>query len=133
MISSKRQALTLRTKRTTMNKIFYLATCDTCKRIMAETGTEGFTLQDIKTNHISQEELRLIKEKVGSYEALLNKRAIKFREQGWKKKLLSDEQMGELILTEYTFLRRPIYVIDGTPYVGNSKKNVAEIKAALNE
>lgn len=116
-----------------MNKIFYLATCDTCKRIMTETGTEGFELQDIKTKHISREELDEIKKHEGSYEALLNKRAIKFNEQGWNKKLLSDEQMGELILTEYTFLRRPLYVINGKPFVGNSKKNVAAIKSALSE
>lgn len=100
---------------------------------MNETGTDGFELQDIKQKHISKEELESIKKKQGSYESLLNKRAIKFREQGWNKKLLTDDQMGELILTEYTFLRRPIYLINGSPYVGNSKKNVADIKAALNE
>ena len=100
---------------------------------MNETGTDGFELQDIKQKQISKEELEEINKKHGSFESLLNKRAIKFREQGWNKKLLSDDQMGELILTEYTFLRRPIYIIDGDAYVGNSKKNVAEIKAALSE
>ena len=100
---------------------------------MTETGTEGFELQDIKQKHISAEELKMLKTQTGSYESLLNKRAIKFREQGWNKKLLSDDQMGELILTEYTFLRRPIYLINGLAHIGNSKKNVDSIKAALSE
>ncbi|HAQ70180.1 hypothetical protein N9A49_01725 [Salibacteraceae bacterium] len=116
-----------------MNKIYYLATCDTCKRIMKETGTDGFELQDIKQEHISKEELDKIKAQEGSYEAIFNKRAIKFREQGWNKKLLTDDQLGELILTEYTFLRRPIYMIKEKAFIGNSKKNVSEIKAALSE
>ena len=52
---------------------------------------------------------------------------------GWNKKLLTDDQLGELILTEYTFLRRPIYMIKEKAFIGNSKKNVSEIKAALSE
>ena len=32
-----------------MKRIFYLSTCDTCKRILSSWNTDGIELQDIKT------------------------------------------------------------------------------------
>ena len=40
-----------------MNKIYYLSTCDTCKRIITELQLKekGFVFQDIKTEKIAFE------------------------------------------------------------------------------
>ena len=49
-----------------MNKIFYLSTCDTCKRILKEVQpNESIDLQDIKKLHITAAELDAINEMVG--------------------------------------------------------------------
>ena len=46
-----------------MKKIYHLATCTTCQRILKDLGAEekGFTLQDIKTEHITPEQLDALK------------------------------------------------------------------------
>jgi len=86
---------------------------------------DGFDLQDIKTNNISAEELDAIKEKVGSYEALFSRRAMKYRSMGLGKKTLSESDYRQLMLDEYTFLKRPFVLIDDQIFIGNSKKVVA--------
>lgn len=115
-----------------MNKIFHLSTCNTCQRIIGELNNgEGFELQDIKTTHISAEELDSLKEQAGSYESLFNKRAMKYRSMGLNEQDLSEEDFRQHILNEYTFLKRPVVIIDGEAFIGNAKKTVAAAKAKL--
>ena len=71
-----------------------------------------FELIDIKSTNIDSKTLNFLKEKVGSYEALFSKRAIKYKTLGLKDKNLSDEAFRQLIMDEYTFLKRPV-LIDG--------------------
>jgi arsenate reductase len=75
-------------------------------------GLDEFELIDIKSNNIDAVTLDSIKEKLGSYEALFSKRAIKYKTLGLKDKNLSDQEFRQLILDEYTFLKRPV-LIDG--------------------
>ncbi|MFM7681252.1 MAG: arsenate reductase family protein [Bacteroidota bacterium] len=96
-----------------MKRIYYLSSCDTCRRMMKEFNRlDEFELIDIKSTHIDTETLEFLKEKVGSYEALFSKRAIKYKTLGLKEKNLSDQEIKQLILDEYTFLKRPV-LIDG--------------------
>ena len=96
-----------------MNKVFYLSTCDTCKRIIDELGLKEkqFQLQDIKTEKITSAQLEALKEKAGSYEALFSKIARKYKELKLNEKKLTEEEMKKLILEEYTFLKRPVILI----------------------
>jgi len=81
--------------------------------MMKEFNTlDEFELIDIKSTHIDAKTLDFLKEKTGSYEALFSKRAIKYKTLGLKDKPLKDEDFRELILDEYTFLKRPV-LIDG--------------------
>ena len=100
---------------------------------MSETGTDGFEVIDVKEQIISGSDLDTAKEKVGSYEDLFNKRAIKYRQQGWNEKELTDSDFKELILKEYTFMKRPLYFIDDEVFAGNAKKTIEAIKANLSE
>lgn len=100
---------------------------------MRETGTEGFEIQDIKTNKISPVDLDFMKGQVGSYEALFSKRALKYKELGLKDKNLSEKDFRNFILDEYTFLKRPVYVIGEDVFAGNDKKTIDRIKARLRE
>ena len=77
---------------------------------------DEFELIDIKSNNIDANTLDFLKEKVGSYEALFSKRAIKYKTLGIKDKHLSDEELRQFILDEYTFLKRPV-LIDGDKVV----------------
>ncbi len=117
-----------------MKKIYYLSTCSTCNRIMKELGiTENdFVLQDIKKEPITPEQLDEMKEAAGSYEALFSRRAMKYKSMGLKDKTLTEKDYKRLILDEYTFLKRPVIVIDDQYFVGNSKKVVNEAQKMYN-
>lgn len=118
-----------------MNKIFYLSTCDTCKRILKEVQpNDSIALQDIKKIHISSEELEAIHRIVGgSYEDLMNKRARIYKSEGLKDKNLSEEAIRGWILKEYSMLKRPLAIIDGEVFAGNSKVTVANLKSKLSK
>lgn len=115
-----------------MNKIFYLHTCSTCQRILNDTGTKDFELQDIKTKNVCEEELDFMAEKLGSYDALFSRRALKYKELGLKDMHLSERDFRRLILNEYTFLKRPVYVIRNEVFAGNDAKTLANIKSRIN-
>ncbi len=115
-----------------MPKIYHLSTCTTCKKVIAALNNgEGFELQDIKTNNVSAEQLDALKEVVGSYEGLFSRRAMKYRSMGLGDKELSEADYRQLILDEYTFLKRPVVVIGDQVFTGSSKKSVEGALAAL--
>ena len=112
-----------------MRKTFYLSTCDTCKRILKEVVCVKHTeKQDIKQIMYTATELDAMKTMIGTYEGLVNKRARKYKEQNIKAQNLSDAQYRELILSDYTFLKRPVIVYDEYIFVGNAKKDVEAAK-----
>lgn len=115
-----------------MRKIYHLSTCNTCQKIIAELNNgQGFELQDIKTEKITPEQLDFMKEKTGSYEALFSRKALKFRGMGLHQKQLSEQDYRNLILEEYTFLKRPVIIMDDDIFVGNAKKTVEAAKGRL--
>ncbi len=116
-----------------MRKIHHLSTCDTNQRIIKELGLKekDFEFQDIKADNISAEELDVAKEKIGSYEALFSKRAMKFRSMGLNEMNLTEADYRKYILQEYTFLKRPFIWIGDEVFVGNAKKTVEAAKTAL--
>ena len=112
-----------------MRKVFHLSTCSTCQKILKETNAPSVcTLQDIKTQAIGAEDLDWLASKVGSYEALFSRKALKYRAMGLHEKELSEKDYRDLILQEYTFLKRPVIVVDEHVFVGNLKKTVEEAK-----
>ena len=114
------------------NKIYYLSTCSTCLRIMNELGLdETFEQQDIKLENINEADLDAIAKQVGSYEALFSKRAMKYKSMGLKDKNLSEQDFKQLMLEEYTFLKRPFIIVDGEAFIGNAKKTVEAVKIKL--
>ncbi len=115
-----------------MKKVYYLSTCDTCKRIIKELGIgDEFEYQDIKFDKITSEQIDEMKSMAGSFEALFSRVARKYKELGLKEKSLTEEDYKNYILEEYTFLKRPVFLIDGEIFIGNSKKNVEAVRVKL--
>ncbi|WP_224484165.1 arsenate reductase family protein [Robertkochia aurantiaca] len=115
-----------------MKKFYYLRTCDTCSRIMKELELpQEVELREIKSDPVTSEELQQMHDLTKSYEALFNKRARLYRERNLKEKNLEETDYKNLILEEYTFLKRPVLIIDDQIFVGNSKKTVAAARQAL--
>ena len=116
-----------------MKKIFHLSTCDTCQRILKELEPHiDFKLQDIKTEAITPDQLENMAELAGNYESLFSKRARLYKERNLKEQKLTEADYKALILEHYTFLKRPVIVMDKDIFVGNSKALVAAAKAKIN-
>lgn len=112
-----------------MQTLFYLSTCDTCKRIMKNLDLpNSIYLQDIKKEPITPDQLESMFTITGSYEKLFNKRAQLYRKRELNKKQLREEDYKDLLLEHYTFLKRPV-LVDGTHiFIGNNKANIAELE-----
>ena len=115
-----------------MKKIYYLKTCSTCKKILDDLNLDGVELINIKEESILEKDLDFAAESLGSYEGLFSRRAMKYRSLGLNEKTLSEKDMKEWILKEYTFLKRPMAIIDKEVFVGSTKKVVEALKNKLN-
>jgi arsenate reductase len=115
------------------NKIYYLSTCSTCKRIMTDLDitAENCTLQDIKTEKITAKQLDEMKALAGSYEALFSRRSMQYAAMGLKDKEITEKEYRQLILDEYTFLKRPVAVVGKEIFVGNTKAVVEALKEKI--
>jgi arsenate reductase-like glutaredoxin family protein len=114
-----------------MRKIYYLKTCDTCRRILKSINTEGFILQEIKTEPITVAQLEEMHTLTNSYEALFSKRSKKYSAMDLKNQALTEKDYKQLILDEYTFLKRPVIIVDKEIFVGNAKKTIEALKLFL--
>lgn len=114
-----------------MKKVYFLQTCDTCRRILKEVSLEGFEKQEVKTIPITVAQLEKMRSMTDSYESLFNKRAKLYKEMDLKNQTLSEADYKQYILDEYTFLKRPVFIVEDEIFIGNSKKVVASLKARI--
>ena len=94
---------------------------------------DDFKYHDLKDNPIDKKTLKFVRKKVDSYEDLLNRRSRTYQSMGLKNKDLSEQELEDYILQEYTFIKRPIFIDDELVFIGNSKKIVEELKLHLGE
>ncbi|MGA1225940.1 MAG: arsenate reductase family protein [Tamlana sp.] len=115
-----------------MKKVYYLKTCNTCLRILKELDlTSEFILQDIKAEEITVRQLDEMKQLAGSYEALFSKRSKLYKEMDLKNQDLTERDFKHYILEHYTFLSRPVIIVDNHIFIGNSKKTVEASKKLI--
>ena len=116
-----------------MKKIYHLGNCTTCQAIIKATSIDkkGFLAQDIKFEKITPAQLDEMKKMAGTYEALFSRRAMKYKELGLKDKKLEEKNYRDFILDEYTFLKRPVVILEGKIFVGSEKKTIEALKKEL--
>lgn len=108
-----------------MKKIYFLKSCSTNQRILKQLNPgSDVILQNIKEENIGEEALDDLKEKVGSYEALFSKKAMKYKALGLDEIELTEADFKRYMLEEYTFLKRPFIINEEQVFIGNSKSVV---------
>tara|TARA_B110000881_G_scaffold45286_1_gene37554 strand:- start:423 stop:779 length:357 start_codon:yes stop_codon:yes gene_type:complete len=117
-----------------MNKLYYLSSCSTCKKIIKQWSfNQSISLIDVKKNSIDEKALKELFEITNSYEALFNKRAQLLKKLNLNSNELEEKDFKKLLLTHYSFLKRPVLLLNSKIYIGNSKKNVREAEIELNK
>jgi arsenate reductase len=115
-----------------MKKIYHLATCSTCQKILKIwKPNKDYVLQDIKTEKITPVQLDDMINLAGSAEALFSRRSLKYQSMGLKDKKLTEKDYRKLILEEYTFLKRPVLISGKKIFIGNAPTVVKEAKSFL--
>ena len=115
-----------------MDKIYYLASCDTCRKIIKSLPKGvNLTYHDIKQNPITIQELEAMRELSGSYEALFSKKAVLYKSMDLKNKSLTEDDYKKYLLEHYTFLSRPVFIIDNKIYIGNTQQNMLQVMKAF--
>ena len=113
-----------------MKKAYILSTCNTCKRILNEISWSEEYI-DLKKEMISEDLLDRLADEYGGYEALFNKRARKYADYKEESNSYNEAQWKALIMQDYTFIKRPIFIFDDKSFVGNSKEVVTNLKSYL--
>lgn len=112
--------------------IYYLASCDTCRKIIKSLpNADRLQFHDIRQNPITEQELEEMHQLSGSYEALFSKKAQLYKSMDLKNKALTEADYKQYLLHHYTFLSRPVFIIDNKIYIGNGQKNIIEVIKAL--
>jgi arsenate reductase (glutaredoxin) len=115
-----------------MDKIYYLASCDTCRKIIKSLPKDhNLVFHDIKQDPITVTELEKMRELAGSYEALFSKKAQLYRSLDLKNKALTEDDFKKYLLEHYTFLSRPVFIIKNAIYIGNTQQNMLQVMKAF--
>ena len=91
----------------------------------------NFILQDIKEEPLTVLQLEELYKLAGNFEALFSKRAKLYKEMDLKNANLQERDFKHYILDYYTFLKRPVIVVDNSIFIGNSKKVVQALKEKI--
>jgi arsenate reductase-like glutaredoxin family protein len=86
-------------------------------------------LREIKSAPITPSELEQMKAHFSSYEELFNKRAVKFR--SIDSSSFEDTDYKKLLLSDYTFLKRPVLLLSDKAFAGNSKETIQQMNGAV--
>ena len=117
-----------------MRVFYYLSTCQTCKRIIKDLYlNDSIQRIDIKKTPINKDQLNYLYKIEGSYENLINKRAMLFKTLGLRNKALEENDYKKLLLEHYTFLKRPVLAYDNNLFIGNSSNVIIKMKKFLSE
>ena len=114
-----------------MKKVYFLKTCSTCKRIMSKFDLTDFEQREIKSKAASEEELQKKNDLSKSYEKLKKKKSTQIKERNIEVKSLQEEDFKKLILEDYRFLKRPVFIINQEIFIGSDKKNIELLREKL--
>lgn len=115
-----------------MDKIYFLASCDTCRKIIKSLpNTDKLTFIDIRQNPISETDLEEMYRLSGSYEALFSKKAQLYKSMDLKNKNLQEADYKKYLLEHYTFLSRPVVLFNNEIFIGNTQPNILKLTKAL--
>ena len=98
---------------------------------MTEFDLSDVEQREIKAKAVTDEELQELYALTQSYEALFSKKSTQIKERNIDVKSLQEEDFKTLILEDYRFLKRPVFIINQEIFIGSDKKNVELLRERL--
>ena len=98
---------------------------------MSSLKLDDFEKQDIKMVPVTKDQIEHMYALSGTYASLFSKVARKYRILGLYEQELTEEDLKNYILAEYTFLKRPVFIVGEEIFIGNGRKTVAALTERL--
>ena len=98
---------------------------------MSEFDLTDFEQREIKSKAVSEEELQEMYDLSNSYEVLFSKKSTQIKERNIEVKSLQEEDFKKLILEDYRFLKRPVFINNQEIFIGSDKKNIELLREKL--
>jgi arsenate reductase-like glutaredoxin family protein len=98
---------------------------------MTEFDLSDFEQREIKAKAVTEEELQEMYDLSNSYEALFSKKSTQIKERNIDVKSLQEEDFKKLILEDYRFLKRPVFINNQEIFIGSDKKNIELLRERL--
>ncbi|MHC4839850.1 MAG: arsenate reductase family protein [Planctomycetota bacterium] len=115
-----------------MDDIFiHLGNCSTCKRIWKDLGEPNIQPQELKAQPLTEKQTDALAKLAGGYEALFSKRSQQIKKLGLDIASFTAKDYRKYLLEHYSFLKRPVLVVNDQIFVGNSKSVIEAMKAAI--
>ncbi len=108
-------------------EVYGLPHCTTCQRALQYLQDRGVMVsrfRDLKAEPLHRIEVEELARKVGGPEKLFSRRAMKYRQMGLHERDLTDDDLLRLMTEEYTFVTRPVIVLDDRATAGFSTKRI---------
>lgn len=114
---------------------YELPHCSTCQKARQFLQDAGVTIHhsvNVKEQSVDKTTLKQLADALGGVDALFSKRALKYRAMGLHERTLSEDEMLDLMVQEYTFIKRPVMVFkDGPVMAGFSQKQLGALLKQL--
>lgn len=95
---------------------------------MEQLDLSNFTLREIKSSPVSEVELEEMVKLAGSYEALFSRKSMQIKARNIDLSQLDEKQYRQLILSHYSFLKRPVVITEQQIFIGNDKAVQEELR-----
>jgi arsenate reductase len=106
--------------------LYWLPNCSTCKKADAylkDNEQQVVEYRDVKAQPLSESEIKNLAKLLGGVNNLFSRRARKYRELALHERELGDDEMLDLMASEYTFIKRPVLVDDGRAVAGFTSRS----------
>ena len=95
---------------------------------MEQLDLSNFALREIKSSPVSEVELEEMVKLAGSYEALFSRKSMQIKARNIDLSKLDEKQYRQLILSHYSFLKRPVVITEQQIFIGNDKAVQEELR-----
>lgn len=114
-------------------RVYSLKNCDTCKKALAWLAASGVehSVRDVRADGICADEIASIVNALG-WELAVNRRSTTWRQLGDDQKSgLDNAKAIDLIATNPTLMKRPVFVLGDTMMAGFNPKVQSELEALI--
>ncbi|MCX2744085.1 hypothetical protein OO013_09425 [Mangrovivirga sp. M17] len=115
-------------------KVYYLGTCDTCKRIFDDLSLDRSLNNFIDLKKQMPEKVEILswfdKSELDPI-AFINKRSRQLKGKDLDYSKMNKSEIVDLLLSHYSIIARPVFVFEDDVVPGNSKKSVEKVREKL--